>query len=132
MGILSSKLLKNEVELPVHELSLLPSTAQQRSGVTHSDAHLGLNICQQQGGTPHLQQHDLTPHTPHAVQQLQTLHTVPHIFQLLPIEITSEQVLQERGIKHRINCRMCQSSQKQHEFNCNATSSALTKVMLSF
>lgn len=73
-------------------------------------SYLGFDVCEQQFGAVHLQQHALTPKTARPVQQLQLLHTVSHVFQLLPIQVTSEQVLQQRDVetqhfKHREGCR---------------------------
>ncbi len=70
-------------------------------------SYLGFDVCEQQFGALHLQQHVLTPQTARPVQQLQLLHTVSHVFQLLSIQVTSEQVLQQRDVdtqhfKHRM------------------------------
>lgn len=65
--------------------------------------YLGLDVCEQHVGAAHLQQHVLTPHASHLVQQVQPLDAVGHASQLLPVQVTAEQVLRHRGSKHNVN-----------------------------
>lgn len=64
---------------------------------------LGFDVLEQQVSTSNLQQHVLSPDTAHPIQQLQTLHAVSHIPHLLPIQLTREQMLWWRKVKHNMN-----------------------------
>lgn len=58
--------------------------------------YLGFGVGEQEVKASDLQQHVLTPHSSHLLQQLQTLHTVGDGSQLLPVQVAGVQVLPHR------------------------------------